>query len=640
MLLIVEVALDHLGNIVIVAELRCVLDQRFVLVLLIILGDLLFRGLGSCLVGGDEIILLLVLGLLLVGFGLLVLRGSALLYLLGCNHACHTSCAACSADAFEVKGGPTSRAVHTILGEIIKTRTTAQAEALGPPFGLWQFSLRARVEGRRRHRPAASGIGNCHDRMELSKAISRWFRLTEIQRDRERFPNFELNRPMLLHANPHGALAGRIRVPGDKSISHRSLMLAGLAVGESRIAGLLEGEDVLATAAAMRLLGCEVVRGTDGVWTVRGRGVGGLAEPADVIDMGNSGTGARLLLGLLAGHGMTSFVTGDASLRARPMRRVLDPLAQMGAEFLLREGGRLPVALRGTEELLPISYESPVASAQVKSAVLLAGLHAAGCTTVIEPLASRDHTERMLASMGVRVESETLADGRHRVSVEGHAELAPQHFEVPSDPSSAAFPMAAAALRAESPVRIEGVCINPLRSGFLETLQEMGASIDLAHERVVAGEPVADIIVEGRDLNGIEVPAARAPSMIDEYPILAVLASFARGRTIMRGLGELRVKETDRLGVMAEGLGACGVAATIVGDDLIVEGGGAKRPAVIDARLDHRIAMSFLVLGGLGEAAVTVRGAEAIDTSFPGFVATMNGLGTKIGQGAAEGQAN
>lgn len=436
---------------------------------------------------------------------------------------------------------------------------------------------------------------------------------------------------MLLRAAPHGALSGAVPLPGDKSISHRSLMLAALAVGESRIEGLLEGEDVLATAGALRRMGVAVERGADGGWQVWGVGVGGLAEPDEVLDMGNAGTGARLLMGLLAGHPFTSFLTGDASLRSRPMRRVSEPLSRMGASFLTRSGGRLPLALTGRGDLLPITYESPIASAQVKSAVLLAGLHAPGETTVIEPAASRDHTERMLQGMGATVRSEDLAAGGRRVTVLGQPELAAQRFTVPGDPSSAAFPAVAAAAASGSTVRLTGVCLNPLRTGIYTTLAEMGAGLRIENERLAGGEPVGDLVLEGGRLQGVEVPAARAPIMIDEYPVLAVAAACARGTTIMRGLAELRVKESDRLAVMAEGLAACGVKVAIEGDDLIVE--GSERPAggaLIDARLDHRIAMSFLVLGGLAAAPVTVQGAEAIETSFPGFTGLMNGLGAAI----------
>ena len=437
---------------------------------------------------------------------------------------------------------------------------------------------------------------------------------------------------MLLRAAPHGALSGAACLPGDKSISHRALMLAGMAVGESRVEGLLEGEDVLATAQALRAMGVELERVGDGSWRVWGVGVGGLAEPAQVLDMGNAGTGARLLMGLLAGHGFTSFLSGDASLRSRPMRRVMEPLGRMGASFVARSGGRLPLALTGRTDLLPIVYESPVASAQVKSAVLLAGLHAPGATSVVEQLASRDHSERMLAAMGAEVTVEAIPGGGRRVTIAGQPELRPQSFVVPGDPSSAGFPTVAAAAAAGSQVRLRGVGLNPLRTGLYATLREMGADLVVEDERVAGGEPVGDLVIRGGELAGVEVPADRAPSMIDEYPILAVAAAFARGATTMRGLSELRVKESDRLGTMAAGLAACGVKVTVEGDDLIVEGGG--RPAggaAIDAKLDHRIAMSFLVLGGLATAPVTVAGAEAIETSFPGFADLMNGLGAAIG---------
>lgn len=436
---------------------------------------------------------------------------------------------------------------------------------------------------------------------------------------------------MLLRAAPHGALLGAAALPGDKSISHRSLMLSALAVGESRIEDLLEGEDVLATAGALRRMGVEVDRLGPGSWRVWGVGVGGLAEPEDVLDMGNAGTGARLLMGLLAGHAFTSFLTGDASLRSRPMRRVIEPLSRMGASFLARSGGRLPLALTGRSDLLPIVHESAIASAQVKSAVLLAGLHAPGSTTVIEPLASRDHTERMLTAMGAAILVEETATGGRSVTVTGQPELKAQSFAVPGDPSSAAFPTVAAALAPGSTVRLAGIGLNPLRTGLYTTLAEMGAAIRIENERLTGGETMGDLVIEGAALHGVEVPPERAPTMIDEYPVLAVAAALATGTTVMRGLGELRVKESDRLAVMAEGLAACGVRVEVEGDDLAVHGG--TKPAggaEIDARLDHRIAMSFLVLGGLAEAAVTVRGAEAIETSFPGFAELMNGLGAAV----------
>lgn len=436
---------------------------------------------------------------------------------------------------------------------------------------------------------------------------------------------------MLLRAAPHGALSGTARLPGDKSVSHRSLMLAAMAVGESRIEGLLEGEDVLATAGALRSMGVEIERTGAEAWRVWGVGVGGLAEPDSVLDLGNAGTGARLLMGLLAGHAFTSFLTGDASLRSRPMRRVMEPLSRMGAVFVARSRERLPMAVTGRGDLLPIVYESPVASAQVKSAVLLAGLHAPGSTTVIEALASRDHSERMLAAMGAEVVSEATEGGGRRVTIRGQPELKPQSFAVPGDPSSAAFPAVAAALAAGSDVRLAGVGVNPLRTGLYQTLREMGAAVAFENERLAGGEPIADLVVAGGPLRGVEVPPSRAPVMIDEYPVLAVAAALAEGTTVMRGLGELRVKESDRVAVMAEGLAACGVEVAVEGDDLIVHGGRAPAGGVeIDARLDHRIAMSFLVLGGLARAPVTVTGAEAIETSFPGFSGLMNLLGAAI----------
>jgi len=437
---------------------------------------------------------------------------------------------------------------------------------------------------------------------------------------------------MKLRAQPVDRLAGRVAVPGDKSISHRALMLAAMAVGESRIAGLLEGDDVLATAHALRALGVGLEHLGPGHWGVHGVGPAGFAEPDRPLDLGNAGTGARLLLGLLAGHPFTAFLTGDDSLRRRPMARVMRPLERMGARFVARSGDRLPLAITGTTELLPIEHRQPVPSAQVKSAVLLAGLHAPGETTVIEPQLSRDHTERMLAHLGAGLRTQALPDGGRAITVVGQPELGATRLVVPGDPSAAAFPLVAALLAPGSAVGIEGVGVNPLRAGLFECLREMGARLELHDQRERAGEPIADLAVETSELRAIEVPAARAPSMIDEYPVLAVAAACARGRTRLAGLAELRVKESDRLGAMARGLAACGVRAEVAGDDLIIEGTG--RPpaggARIDAGHDHRIAMSFLVLGTVAQAPVTVDGAETIDTSFPGFAALMNGLGARL----------
>jgi 3-phosphoshikimate 1-carboxyvinyltransferase len=438
--------------------------------------------------------------------------------------------------------------------------------------------------------------------------------------------------PRPIESRTSGPLAGCLRVPGDKSISHRALILGGLAVGRTRVKGLLEGEDVLRTAAAMRAYGAAVERDGDGIWVIDGAGVGGLAEPPDVLDLGNSGTSARLLLGVAASHPVTTFMTGDASLRRRPMARAAEPLTRMGARIVAREGCRLPLAVTGAASPLPLEYRLPVPSAQVKSAVLLAGLNAPGETTVIEPAPTRDHTERMLRHFGGLVEVTDRDDGR-RITVQGQPELRGADLAVPGDPSSAAFPAVAALIVPGSELLIEGVGVNPLRAGLFETLREMGAAIELRNHRIDGGEPIADLAVAASRLSGVEVPAARAPSMIDEYPILAVAAAFAEGRTVMRGLAELRVKESDRLAAIAEGLARCGVAVAVDGDTLTVEGKG--RPptggAAIATRLDHRIAMSFLVLGLGAQAPVGIDDASPIDTSFPGFAALMQGLGAQLG---------
>jgi 3-phosphoshikimate 1-carboxyvinyltransferase len=437
---------------------------------------------------------------------------------------------------------------------------------------------------------------------------------------------------MRFRAHPGARLSGRATVPGDKSVSHRALMLAAMAVGESRIGGLLEGADVLATAAALRDLGVEIARDPDGIWHVHGVGIGGLREPDRPLDLGNSGTGARLLLGLLAGHPFTSFMTGDDSLRGRPMARVTEPLTAMGAQFLTRSGGRLPLAITGSNELMPIRYEQRVASAQVKSAILLAGLHAPGRTTVVEPQASRDHTERLMRHLGMAVAIEPLAEGGQAVSIMGQPELRAVDLDVPGCASSAAFPLVAAALVEGSALRLEGVGVNPLRTGLLESLREMGAALRQGEVQEASGEPATWLELDGGRLTGIDVPAERAPRMIDEYPILAVAAACARGTTRLNGIAELRVKESDRLAAMANGLSACGVRVEAGDDRLTVHGcdGAPAGGAVIDARHDHRIAMSFLVLGGAACAPVTVEGVETIETSFPDFMGFMNRLGARI----------
>ena len=440
------------------------------------------------------------------------------------------------------------------------------------------------------------------------------------------------------------SLTGTAAVPGDKSISHRALIMGALAVGETVITGLLLGEDVFHTASAMTALGAKIVEerqpgsahNDPRIFRVWGRGIGGLREPSDVLDMGNSGTGARLIAGLLSAYPFTTFLTGDASLRGRPMNRVIKPLSQTGAKFTSRAGGLLPMAITGTPIPMPLHYQSPIASAQVKSAVLLAGLHAPGVTTLVEPAASRDHTERMFRYFGVEVTTQTLPAGgegggpSYQIKVKGQPELSGKPINVPADPSSAAFLVVAALLVPGSHLILPNVGINPLRIGLFDTLQEMGASIAYANKREEAGEPVADLEVKYSALKGVHVPAARAPSMIDEYPILAVTAACASGETRMDGLGELKVKESDRLTAMVDGLTACGVAARAEGESMIVKGGPVRGGATISVNLDHRIAMSFLVLGMVAAQSIVVDDASAIATSFPDFMGLMNGLGAAI----------
>jgi 3-phosphoshikimate 1-carboxyvinyltransferase len=422
------------------------------------------------------------------------------------------------------------------------------------------------------------------------------------------------------------ALSGSVRVPGDKSISHRALMFGALATGRTRITGLLEGEDVLNTLKALQALGCPIGR-SGAEWEVLGRGVGGLEAPAADLDFGNSGTAVRLMMGAVAGHDMAVTMTGDASLSRRPMGRVLKPLMRMGLEVLDGSKETLPLRIRGSAELIPIDYQLPVASAQIKSAVLVAGLHAAGETTVIEPAATRDHTERMLNHFGAQVTA-TKRQGLRAVSIKGDGELVGRDVKVPGDPSSAAFLAAAALIVPGSDVTIEGVLINPTRTGFYTTIREMGADVTFTGERDEGGEPVADIRVRHARLKGVRVPAERAPIMIDEYPVLACLAAYADGETRMEGLAELKVKESDRLTAAAAGLAANGVSAKVDRDALVVEGGkGVPGGGHVATHLDHRIAMAFLTLGLGADRPVGVDDTAMIATSFPGFRSLMEGLG-------------
>jgi 3-phosphoshikimate 1-carboxyvinyltransferase len=425
-----------------------------------------------------------------------------------------------------------------------------------------------------------------------------------------------------------GPLKGRIRVPGDKSISHRSLMLGALAVGETRISGLLEGEDVLATAAAMRAMGATAERTGDGEWRVNGVGVGGLLQPDRALDMGNSGTSTRLLMGLVASHAITATFIGDASLSGRPMGRVIEPLGRMGAQFTTSPGGTLPLTVQGACPAIPIEYRLPVASAQVKSAVLLAGLNTPGITRVIEPVATRDHSERMLRGFGAELEVEEVA-GERVISIRGEAELSPQEIEVPGDPSSAAFFIVAALIVPGSEVTIENVGLNPTRAGLIHVLREMGASIEEVNPRTVGGEPVADLAVRHSLLKGIEVDPRIVPSMIDEFPVFFVAASMAEGQTVTRDLQELRVKESDRLSTMAAALTGTGARVTEQEDGLVIEGtGGEPLPGgnTATTHLDHRIAMSMAVAGLHSKSGVEVDDTAPIRTSFPNFEALLDGL--------------
>lgn len=428
-------------------------------------------------------------------------------------------------------------------------------------------------------------------------------------------------------------LSGTARVPGDKSISHRSFMFGGLASGETRITGLLEGEDVMRTGEAMKAMGANIEkRGAE--WVIRGTGNGALLEPEGPLDFGNAGTGSRLTMGLVGTYDMETTFIGDASLSKRPMGRVLDPLREMGVQVLkAADGDRMPLTLRGPRQAAPISYRVPMASAQVKSAVLLAGLNTPGITTVIEPVMTRDHTEKMLRGFGANLEVETDRDGVRHIRIEGQGKLSGQTIAVPGDPSSAGFPLVAALVVPGSDITIENVLMNPTRTGLLLTLQEMGGRIEVMNARNAGGEDVADLRVRGSELKGVVVPASRAPSMIDEYPVLAVAASFAEGETLMQGLDELRVKESDRLAAVARGLEANGVDCMEGTDWLSVRGrpgGKGLGGGMVATHLDHRIAMAFLVLGLTAEKPVTIDDRSMIATSFPEFMGLMTGLGAEV----------
>jgi 3-phosphoshikimate 1-carboxyvinyltransferase len=438
--------------------------------------------------------------------------------------------------------------------------------------------------------------------------------------------------PIPMIARKSGPLKGRAEVPGDKSISHRSLILGALAVGETKVTGLLEGQDVLDTAKAMRAFGAEVLRHGEGSWSVFGVGVGGFAEPADVIDCGNSGTGVRLIMGCMATSPLTATFTGDASLRKRPMGRVTDPLAMFGAQAFGRNGGRLPMTVVGAANPVPVRYTVPVPSAQVKSAVLLAGLNAPGQTVVIEKEPTRDHSERMLRGFGAELSVEKTGDG-HVITLTGQPELKAQTVAVPRDPSSAAFPVCAALIVEGSDILVPGVSQNLTRNGLYTTLVEMGGNIEFQNPREEGGEPVADLRVRFSALKGIEVPVERAASMIDEYPVLSVVAACAEGTTIMRGVKELRVKESDRIDAMARGLEAMGVRVEEDEDTLTVHGMGADGVpggGTAKTHIDHRIAMSFLVLGLAAEKPVSIDDGSPIATSFPVFESLMASLGADI----------
>ena len=437
-----------------------------------------------------------------------------------------------------------------------------------------------------------------------------------------------------LVSHPVRQITGEIQVPGDKSISHRALIIGAVAVGDTIISGLLEGQDVLGTAKAMAELGVKSTRDDKGNWHIQGVGIGGLSNPEEVIDFGNSGTGARLITGLVATHEIRMQVTGDSSLRKRPMGRILEPLGKMGAEVISKSDKKMPFTLLGTTDPKPIVYELPVPSAQVKSAILLAGLNTPGMTTVIESEPSRDHTELMLKTFGADLSVKVDRSGKSRINLVGQPELTAQSIVIPGDPSSAAFAAVACLITPDSKLIIRDIGINPLRIGLFKTLIEMGARITFTNSRLQTGEPVADLEVSSSKLSGINVPADRAPSMIDEYPILAIAAAYARGVTRLSGLSELRLKESDRLSAIEVGLKSCGVTANVEENDLIIEGNGDKilGGGQIKTNFDHRIAMAFLVAGMGARNPISIDDESSISTSFPGFSGLMGDIGANIRQ--------
>jgi 3-phosphoshikimate 1-carboxyvinyltransferase len=536
--------------------------------------------------------------------------------------------AACSKQRLRLEGRIAFRALDGPLLEVVEARRAGGAKALGSEVRF----------GRSSHASSVSeGRAVCHVRAPLSKKFGNATRfLRAVTSSGEQGPILQpmpATLPVPLTAWRSGPLRGKAAVPGDKSISHRALILGALTVGETQISGLLEAADILNTAQAMRQFGAEVTRVSPGEWRVWGKGVAGWAQPEAPLDFGNSGTGARLVMGAMATAPISAAFTGDESLRKRPMERVLEPLTKFGATYEAQEGGLMPLTLRGTDRPICIDYEMMVASAQVKSALLLAALGAPGLTRITQRALTRDHTERMLRAFGAEISVEPLEKGGECIAVMGEVELHSAALSVPRDPSSAAFPLVAALIVPGSEVSIPGVLLNPRRIGLIETLLEMGADISIVNRREPSGEEIGDLIARYSELHGVHVLPERAPSMIDEYPILAIAAANASGRTVMRGLEELRVKESDRLSAIVNGLRACGVQVEELEDGLIIHGSCGEVPggATIATHMDHRIAMSFLTAGLASAQAICVDDSSMISTSFPGFASLIRGLGGHIG---------